>query len=63
MQDGVLAADNGTLGSLHEEVVLLARLVDDLQELSLAEAGRLRINKQAIGVRDLVEPAVHALPS
>lgn len=51
IQDGLSPADAGTLASLHEEAMLLSRLVDDLQELALAESGgqRLRIESLAPG--------------
>jgi signal transduction histidine kinase len=57
MRDGVMAMDEKTLGSIHEEVMLLARLVDDLQELTLAEAGKLALDKQDT---DIAELARHA---
>lgn len=40
--EGVLPADDAHLASLVEDVGTLSRLVDDVQELSVAEAGRLR---------------------
>jgi signal transduction histidine kinase len=58
VQDGVIAADEGTLGTMHEEVVLLARLVDDLQELSLAEAGQLRLDLRPVAIPEIIEPAI-----
>ena len=51
MQDGLSA---GNVASLHEEVMHLARLVDDLQDLSLAEAGALDIAPQPVNVAALV---------
>ncbi|MFC2062402.1 sensor histidine kinase [Chloroflexota bacterium] len=52
IQDGVIEADTGTIRSLDEEAALLSRLVDDLQELSLAETGALRLiyHKKDIGL-------------
>jgi methyl-accepting chemotaxis protein len=44
LQDGVLAPTPEVIHSLHDEALLLSRLVDDLQELSLAEAGQFRID-------------------
>ena len=41
MRDGVRATDAGALASLHEEVMRLDRLVDDLHHWSLADAGSL----------------------
>ena len=46
VQDGVAAPTPELIASLHEEAVLLSRLVDDLQELALAEAGQLRLVRQ-----------------
>lgn len=45
-QDGVLIPDQTEVASLVEEVELLARLVDDLRLLSLAEVGRLKLHCQ-----------------
>lgn len=42
LQEGVLEADPARLESLAEDMRHLSRLVDDLQELSVAEAGSLR---------------------
>jgi two-component system sensor histidine kinase BaeS len=42
-QDGLVPADAGWIGSLHEEVLHLQRLVEDLQELAVADAGALRL--------------------
>src|SRR4029077_12052311 len=43
IEDGLLAPTPEALASLREEIVLLARLIDELQELSLAEAGALQL--------------------
>lgn len=44
--------------ALHEQALTLNRLVDDLQELSLADTGHLQLNREAIAVQPLVERAV-----
>jgi two-component system sensor histidine kinase BaeS len=41
LQDGVFPADQDHFRSLHEEAVLQERLIDDLQDLALAESGTL----------------------
>lgn len=46
LQDGVYKPDAPRLAALREEVDLLGRLVADLQELSLAEAGQLKLERQ-----------------
>jgi len=57
VQDGVMAADAKWLASIEEDAAMLARLVDDLQQLSLAEAGQLRLELEEIEIADLVERA------
>ncbi|MBI5649030.1 MAG: HAMP domain-containing protein [Chloroflexi bacterium] len=42
MMDGVFPTTPDQLASLHEETLLLARLVEDLRELALADAGQLQ---------------------
>lgn len=51
MQDGVTQPDERGLDRLHSEVMLMARLVDDLRTLSLAEGGvlNLRLERTEIG--------------
>jgi two-component system, OmpR family, sensor histidine kinase BaeS len=46
--EGVLPADPERLASLADDVRYLSRLVGDLQELSAAEAGRLRYDMQPL---------------
>ncbi|MCR4406989.1 MAG: ATP-binding protein [Anaerolineae bacterium] len=60
VQDGVLEPDPQVIGSLYEEAMHLNRLVDDLQELSLAEAGKLRIQRQPVALSDVVHRAIEA---
>jgi len=55
--DGVMKPDAATLQSLNEEAALLSRLVDELQELSLAEAGELKLVYQEEDVTELVRRA------
>ncbi|GAI74881.1 unnamed protein product, partial [marine sediment metagenome] len=43
VRDGIIKTDMDTIRSLDEEATLLSRLIDDLQELSLAEAGELKL--------------------
>jgi signal transduction histidine kinase len=58
IRDGVAKADEDTIRSIDEEAALLSRLVDDLQELSLAEAGELKLVCQAEDVSRLIMQAV-----
>lgn len=61
MRDGVLEHDCGTLDSVCQEAELLTRLVDDLQELALAEAGQLRLERRPVTVEEIVERATSAI--
>jgi signal transduction histidine kinase len=60
MRDGVLEPTRETLDSVFEEAQLLSRLIDDLQELSLAEAGQLRLLRQPVEVSETLERAIAA---
>jgi two-component system, OmpR family, sensor histidine kinase BaeS len=48
MRDGVLKPTPERLNAIHDEVQHLERLVDDLRTLSLADAGKLSLNRAAI---------------
>lgn len=61
ISDGVMQPDAGTIGTIYDETILLARLVDDLQELSLAEAGELKLYRQAENPAELVRQAISAV--
>lgn len=50
LRDGVVQPDPAMLDSLHDEALLLNRLIDDLQDLALAEAGQLRLDRRPTDV-------------
>ncbi|MGB8707230.1 MAG: ATP-binding protein [Dehalococcoidia bacterium] len=56
--DGVIKPGSGAIRSLGEEANLLSRMVDDLQELSLAEAGELKLDRQTQDIRRLLKKTV-----
>ena len=58
VSDGVIAPDAATIRSLYEETALLSRLVDDLQELALAEAGQLKLLPQPEDIYELINRVV-----
>lgn len=60
MRDGIAKPDPTLISSLHDEAMLLTRLVDDLQELELAEAGQLRLVRHEIAPGEVIERAVKA---
>ena len=59
--DNVLPAENETFQQIYMEADRLQRLVNDLQELSRAEAGAFELNKQAISVTTLVNATIERL--
>jgi signal transduction histidine kinase len=60
LRDGVIEPNPEITDSLYEEAMLLNRLVNDLQELSLAEAGQLRLERRAVAPADVVNRALEA---
>jgi len=54
MMDKVVPATAENLTSVHEETLLLNRLVNDLRELALAEAGELKLVKRVTNLADLI---------
>jgi len=61
VQDGLQEADAATLRSLHEETLLLARLVGDLQDLALAESGQLPLHRAPVRLAEAVDAALAAI--
>jgi signal transduction histidine kinase len=58
MLDGVVDPTPEHIASLHEEVSLLSRLVSDLRDLSLADAGQLHLQLVRANLAELVEKAL-----
>lgn len=56
--DGVYPLDMTQIASLYDETLLLTRLVDDLHELSLADAGQLRLELSPSDPGEIVRAAV-----
>ncbi len=56
--DGVLAPDEDTLRSLHEEVLRLSGLVGDLETLAAADAAALRLERRPVDLAEVVTSAV-----
>jgi two-component system OmpR family sensor kinase/two-component system sensor histidine kinase BaeS len=54
MVDGVYESNEAHLEATLEETRLLARLVEDLQTLSLAEAGQLALNQEPVNMAELL---------
>lgn len=58
MLDGVVALDREQVSSLYEETVQLNRLIGELRDLSLAEAGQLVLDRRPTDVGQLVARAL-----
>lgn len=60
MLDGVFPTTPDNLAILHEEALLLGRLVEDLRTLSLAEAGQLSLDKAPLDLTEFTAQTVAA---
>jgi two-component system sensor histidine kinase BaeS len=61
IQDGLAPADRASIDALHEETLFLQRLISDLQELALAEAGGLQLHLGDVTVEEVIRRAIGAL--
>ncbi|HEX9017499.1 MAG TPA: HAMP domain-containing sensor histidine kinase [Chloroflexota bacterium] len=61
IRDGMIAPERATLDLIYGEAIHLGELVDDLQELALAEAGQLKLEKAPADFADVVDRAVRAV--
>ncbi|MEU5598504.1 HAMP domain-containing sensor histidine kinase [Streptomyces sp. NPDC020298] len=59
-RDGVVDPDPALLSSLHEEAVVLQRIIDDLQDLAAADAGTLRLHREPVRADDLLDQVAAA---
>lgn len=55
LHDGIVEPTTELLASLHEEALLQQRIVDDLQDLALAEAGALTYHRCQVELRSLLD--------
>lgn len=61
LMDGVFPASEETYQQIHQEAGRLARLVDDLQELSRVEAGAYPLDKKPVEIPNLVKIVIKRL--
>jgi signal transduction histidine kinase len=54
IQDGLAPASPDMLNSLHEEALLLKQIIDDLQELALAESSQLSLDRRETSLIDQI---------
>ncbi|MER5914390.1 HAMP domain-containing sensor histidine kinase [Streptomyces sp. NPDC001982] len=60
IRDGLVEPDPALLDSLHEEALVLQRVIDDLQDLAAADAGTLRLHREPVRVDDLLDQVAAA---
>ena len=58
IQDGIFPPDAAHLAPIHEEILLLNRLIEDLRTLALAEAGQLALDRAPVDPAALVRRTV-----
>jgi two-component system sensor histidine kinase BaeS len=59
-RDGLVDPDPELLASLHEEALVLQRVIDDLQDLAAADAGTLRLHPEPVRAGELLEQVAAA---
>jgi signal transduction histidine kinase len=60
IQDGLAVPDTARVASIHDEVLHLQRLVEDLQDLAVAEAGALQLDLERVDLGAAVARIVGA---
>lgn len=61
LKEGLAEPDPEIIGILHQEALLLSRLIDDLHDLAQAEAGKLDLNLQTVALEDIVTKTVDSI--
>lgn len=61
MQDGIIKVSDNSLASLQQEAVHIARLIDDLNQLSMHDMGSLNYCMEEADLNDILEQTVHSM--
>ncbi len=61
MQDKILPLDDEQLGILHNQTILLNRLVNDLRLLSLVETGHLKLDMSRVKLDELIQQIIDSI--
>ncbi len=61
IRDGLFQPTPETIGTLHEQALLLSRLVDDLRLLAQADAGELHLERSRTQVGELLQSVIEGL--
>ncbi len=59
--DGVTEASPEKIAAIHTETMLLNRLINDLRDLTLAEAGQLKLQKKPVKVKSVARKVVELI--
>ena len=62
MQDGLAPATPEALRHIHEQIRVLERLVGDLQDLSLSDAGQLKLNPAPLRIDEMIRAVAKPQP-
>jgi signal transduction histidine kinase len=58
IRDGVIKPEPNTMDILYEETMQLSNLIDDLQDLTLADSGELKLDYQPENIAELIKHTV-----
>lgn len=61
MQDGIIKVTPDSLASLQQETLHIARLIDDLNQLSMHDMGSLNYEMEDVSVDEIVEQTVQSM--
>ncbi len=61
VRDGLLQPDNATIDTIHQQVLHLTLLVEDLRLLALADAGALRLNIEPDSLEQALSKSIEAV--
>ncbi|MCB5160669.1 ATP-binding protein [Marinomonas algarum] len=61
MQDGIIKPTPDSLSSLHQETLHIARLIDDLNQLSMHDVGSLNYEMEDVSINDIIEQTVQSM--
>jgi two-component system sensor histidine kinase BaeS len=62
IQDGLAPSTPEAFRHIHEQIRILERLVDDLQDLSLSDAGQLKLNPAPLRIDEMIRSVAASQP-
>jgi len=61
LRDGLMEPTQETLTALHDKILLTSRLIQDLHQLALADAGRLSINSVPCSIEAILDTIIETI--